>query len=265
MAAPLALLDGWNAPAPDPHQAGWLGTHVYAHRGLHGAGIAENSPAGFAAAVAAGLGIECDVRRTADGRAVVFHDADLQRLAGREGRIDQLTVGEVTQIPLTVGGEPIPTLRDVLDLVACRVPLLLEVKSERVDGAGGHAIDRLCRAVRRDLEGYRGPVAVMSFDPRVGAWFAAKAPQVLRGLVVTEEGSRTLSGRIKRHLSLWHARAQFLAYDVRDLPSNFALSQQKRGLPLLTWTVSSPALRQRAADYAAAPIAEGAGLTGLHG
>lgn len=232
-----------------------MGAHAYAHRGLHSAGIAENSPGAFAAAIAAGLGIECDVRRTGDGRAVVFHDADLARLAGREGRIDQLTVGEVTQIPLTVGGDLIPTLRDVLDQVAGRVPLLLELKSD-----SGRSIERLCQAVRRDLEGYRGPVAVMSFDPRIGGWFAVQAPAVLRGLVATEEGSRTLSGRVKRHLALWHARAQFLAYDIRDLPSNFAASQRKRGLPLLTWTVSSPALRQRAADYADAPIAEGQGL-----
>ena len=257
---PLALLDRWKCPAPDPQLAGWLGAHVYAHRGVHGAGIAENSPTGFAAAIDAGYGIECDVRRTSDGRAVVFHDADLQRLAGREGRIDQLTVGEVTQVPLTVGGDLIPTLRDMLDQVAGRVPLLLELKSDR-----GRSVERLCQAVRRDLEGYRGPVAVMSFDPRVGAWFAVKAPAVLRGLVASEEGSRTLSGRIKRHMALWHARAQFLAYDIRDLPSNFAASQRKRGLPLLTWTVSSPSLRQRAADYVDAPIAEGAGLTAPNG
>ncbi len=238
-----------------------MGAHIFAHRGVHGAGIAENSPAGFAAAITAGLGIECDVRRTLDGRAVVFHDADLQRLAGREERIDQLSVGEVTQVPLSVGGELIPTLRDLLAQVAGQVPLLLELKSD-----SGHSVDRLCRAVRRDLEGYLGPVAVMSFDPRIGAWFAAKAPAILRGLVVTEAGSRTLSGRVKRHLALWHSAAQFLAYDVRDLPSSFAHSQRQRGLPLLTWTVSSPALRQRAADYADAPIAEGAGLVvGGHG
>lgn len=240
--------------------AGWLGAHVYAHRGLHGSEVVENSPGAFAAAMAAGLGIECDVRRTGDGRAVVFHDAALERLAGRAGRIDELTVGEVTQVALTVGGETIPTLRDVLALVAGKVPLLLELKSER-----GQSVDRLCRAVRRDLEGYLGPVAVMSFDPRIGAWFAVRSPTVLRGLVATEEGSRTLTGRLRRHLALWHARAQFLAYDIRDLPSGFAYSQRLRGLPLLTWTVSSPALRQRAADYADAPIAEGAGLSGLHG
>lgn len=252
---PFALADGWFAPPPAAEQADWLRGMVYAHRGLHGSGVAENSPAAFAAAIAQGLGIECDVRRTADDRAVVFHDATLGRLSARDGVLDQLTVGEVTAIPLIIGSEFIPTLRDVLGQVAGRVPLLLELKTDR-----HRSVHRLCRAVRRDLEGYRGPVAVMSFDPRVGAWFAMRAPRVVRGLVVTEENGRTLSGHVRRRLALWSARAQFLAYDVRDLPSGFAAGQRKRGLPLLTWTVSSPALRDTAAQFADAPIAEGPGI-----
>ncbi len=255
---PLALIDSWRAPPPDPARAGWLGAHSYAHRGLHGGLVEENSPAAFAAAIGAGLGIECDVRCTLDGRAVVFHDATLDRLAGREGRIDGLSVGEVTATPLVKGGETIPTLRDLLDLVAARVPLLIELKTER-----GRSVHRLCRAVRRDLEGYTGQAAVMSFDPRVGRWFALRAPHILRGLVVSEQNSRTFSGLVRRHLALWHARAQFLAYDVRDLPSGFATAQKKRGLPLLSWTVSTPALAALARENGAAPIAEGAGLAKL--
>ncbi|MFC3101557.1 glycerophosphodiester phosphodiesterase family protein [Altererythrobacter lauratis] len=254
----MALIDGWRAPPPDPARAGWLGAQVYAHRGLHDGAAEENSPAAFAAAIAADLGIECDVRCTRDGRAVVFHDATLDRLAGRHGRIDGLSVGEVTGTRLAKGGETIPTLRDLLDLVAGRVPLLIEVKTER-----GRSVHRLCRAVRRDLEGYTGQAAVMSFDPRVGRWFALRAPHILRGLVVSEQNGRTFSGLVRRHLALWHARAQFLAYDVRDLPSGFAAAQKKRGLPLLCWTVSTPVLANIARENGAAPIAEGAGLAKL--
>ena len=217
--------------------------------------MAENSTGGFALAIGRGLGIECDLRLSKDQRAVVFHDATLDRLTGQPGRIDDLNVGEITEVCLKPGGEPIPTLRDLLLQVAGRVPLLLELKVD-----GGQSVRKLCQTVRRDLDGYLGTVAVMSFDPRVGGWFARKAPHVTRGLVVTEQGSRTFSGKIKRHLALWEAQAQFLAYDIRDLPSDFAASQRKRGLPVLTWTVNTPALRQRAAEHADAPIAEGAGL-----
>jgi glycerophosphoryl diester phosphodiesterase len=100
----------------------------------------------------------------------------------------------------------------------------------------------------------------MSFDPRVGYWFARHAPHVPRGLVVTEENARTLWGSLKRHLALWQARPDFLAYDVRDLPSRFAAAQRARGLPVATWTVRTPDLLARARTHADAPIAEGAGI-----
>lgn len=259
---PFALLDRWRAPAPDPAQAGWLGAHIYAHRGVHGgvlgAGVEENSTGAFALAIERGWGIECDLRLSRDERAIVFHDATLERLTGQSGRLDELGVADITRLTLTISGEPVPTLRDLLDQVAGRVPLLLEIKSDK--GQSLRAIRALCRTVRRELEGYRGHVAIMSFDPRVGGWFARKAPDVLRGLVVTEQGSRTFSGTIRRHIALWDAQAQFLAYDVRDLPSAFAESQRRRGLPVLTWTVNTPSLRERATQHADAPIAEGGGL-----
>lgn len=252
---PWPLLDRLLAPAPDAARVGWLGQHHYAHRGLHRAGRVENSPGAFAAAIEAGMGIECDVRKSHDGRAIVFHDADLDRLTGESGPVAARSVGDLTAIALSGNGEHIPTLRDLLAQIAGAVPLLIEVKTVR-----GRPVGALCRAVRRDLEGYRGLHAVMSFDPRVGRWFAHQAPEVPRGLVVTEEGRRTLGGALQRHLALWQARPDFLAYDIRDLPSRFAAGQRARGLPLLTWTVSSPELRERAEIHADATIMEGEGV-----
>lgn len=235
--------------------AEWLGQQDYAHRGLHGVGVPENSSAAFRGAVERGLGIECDVRLTRDGRAIVFHDATLDRLTGRDGVVEQLTLNELTTTHYSQGGETLPSLSDLLGLVAGKVPLLVEVKVDR-----GQSVSTLCRAVAEDLEGYGGQVAVMSFDPRVGAWFARHAAQTVRGLIITEKGRRGWLENAKRHLSLWFGRAQFLAYDIRDLPSPFAASQRSRGLPVLTWTVSSPELRERAKAHADAPIAEGQGL-----
>lgn len=256
----LSAIDPWFAPAPPPDRVAWLKGAAFAHRGLHGggaqgSGLVENSPAAFKAAIERGLGIECDVQRSGDGKAMVFHDWELDRLTGESGPVMYRTARQLGAVPLTGSADTIPTLRQLLDLVAGRVPLLIEVKLKR-----DHRIAALCLAVRRVLEGYRGPHAVMSFDPRVGRWFARHSPQTVRGLVVTEEGARTFSGSLRRHLALWHARPDFLAYDVRDFPSKFAAAQRARGLPVTTWTVRSAESRAAAAEHADAPIAEGAGI-----
>ena len=57
----------------------------FAHRGLHGPGIAREQPRAFEAAIAAGHGIELDVQASADGQAIVFHDYELERLTGATG------------------------------------------------------------------------------------------------------------------------------------------------------------------------------------
>ncbi|MBW8785128.1 MAG: glycerophosphodiester phosphodiesterase [Novosphingobium sp.] len=253
--SPLDPLDRWLAPAPNPRKVAWLSGTTFAHRGLHGPGVPENSLAAVRAAVEQGLGIECDVQRAGDGQAVVFHDWELERLTGGSGSLAALTPAQFAQLRLLGTAEAVPTLRQVLDTVAGRTPLLIELKSRR-----DRRIDALCLAVHRVLEGYRGPHAVMSFDPRVSRWFARHAPLTARGLVITEDNDQALPGRLRRHFDLWIARPDFLAYDVRDLPSRFAAAQRRRGLPLATWTVNSRERAERARRHADAPIAEGVGI-----
>lgn len=255
--SPFALPDRYLAPVPDPAKVGWLRAWTFAHRGLHGAGVPENSPSAFAGAIALGMGIECDVQRSGDGVAMVFHDAGLERLTAETGALADRTAEQLGQVVLSGGTDTIPTLRQLLDQVAGQVPLLIEIKSPK----GSHGrISSLCLAVRRVLEGYRGDHAIMSFDPRIVRWFADHSPLTVRGLVVTEQDDTALPGMVRRRLSLWHARPQFLAYDVRDLPSRFAGGQRARGLPVLTWTVRNPDLAERARAHADAAIAEGAGV-----
>jgi glycerophosphoryl diester phosphodiesterase len=228
----------------------WLTRHIYAHRGWHGGGRTENSPSAFRAAIDAGLGIECDVQQSADGQAMVFHDWELDRLTGESGPLRQRSARDLATIPL-IGGDTIWTLHRLLAEIDGRVPLLVELKSCREV-----PFVPLCVAVRATLAGYRGEVAAMSFDPRIVRWFARHAPDTVRGLVVSEKDA----GPLARRWSLRQARPQFLAYDVRDLPSPFATAQRARGLPLLTWTVSDQARLATARAFADAPIAEAEGL-----
>ena len=215
----------------------------FAHRGLHGAGRIENSRGAFAAAIAAGHGIELDVQVSRDGEALVIHDYQLDRLTEGIGPVCGLVTAELERIRLRNSNETIPSLAEVLELIGGRAPLLIEVKSP------GRHVAALSGAVARALDAYIGPVAVMSFNPEIGRWFARYAPGVLRGLVVTEAGRRW-RGALTRRLALWRSRPDFLAYDIRDLPSRFAARQRARGLPVLTWTCRTEADRARAALHA---------------
>ncbi|MEA3029117.1 MAG: hypothetical protein QOG13_442 [Sphingomonadales bacterium] len=228
-----------SSPSRQAELAGLI-AKPFAHRGLHGEGRIENSRAAFAAAIAAGHGIELDVQASADGEAVVFHDYDLERLTDGDGALRTLGAAELGRIRLKGSDETIPTLAEILALVAGRAPLLIEVKSP------GRRVAGLTRAVLRALADYRGPVAVMSFNPGIGRRLARLAPHILRGLVVTEDG-QPRRRRIRRRLALWWSRPDFLAYDIRDLPSRFAAAAR---LPVLTWTVRNEDDRRRAARHA---------------
>ena len=236
-------------------RTGWLGQWVYAHRGMHGPGVPENSPSAFTAAIACGLGIECDVQRSADGQAMVFHDWELDRLTSQAGPICAHPAAELSEMSFKGGTDCIPTLAAVLAQVDRRVPLLIEVKSRRTLPVGA-----FCASITRDLLAYGGSHAVMSFDPRVPYWFSRHAPHIPRGLVVTEEGHRGWGGAIRRRLAFRAAKSEFLAYDIRDLPSPFASALRARGVPVLSWTVRTPELAARAKLHADAPIAEAEGL-----
>ena len=216
----------------------------FAHRGLHGPGRIENSRAAFAAAIEAGHGIELDVRASAAGAVYVFHDEGLERLTGTAGTFSTLDADALGALRLTGCDEAIPSLAQALALVAGAVPLLIEVKAPNRRAAP------LCAGVEAALAGYDGAVGVMSFNPEVGRWFAVHAPRRLRGLVVTEQGKKGLRGRIERGLALRRSRADFVACDIRDLPSRFAAKARARGLPVATWTVRTADERARAAQHA---------------
>jgi glycerophosphoryl diester phosphodiesterase len=213
-----------------------LGAKPFAHRGLHGNGTPENSLAAFRAAVAGGFGIELDVQLSGDGEAMVFHDDRLERLTATTGAVADRSAAELGAIRLRGSGETIPTLAEAIEAIA-GAPLLIELK------APNRHVRPLCEAVARALASYMGPVGVMSFNPEVAHWFE----QPLRGLVISESGKRGWRGRVERRLALWRARPDFLAYDVRDLPSAFA---RAAGRPVYTWTVRTEADRARAAAHA---------------
>jgi len=231
----------------------WLTKTPVAHRGLHdiAKGVPENSRLAFQKAIEAGHAIELDVRITGDQQVVVFHDADLLRLCSREGTVDRTSLAELKTFKLLGTGETVPSFRDVLDQVHGQVPLVVEIKKDKGEAAGV-----LESSVARMLQHYPGPFAVQSFSPRTIKWFQKNAPQILRGQISTDLANMTkgLSWftrmQLKQALMNGYGDPDFLAYDVRDLPSEITAAARRRKLPILSWTVRSPAERARAAAHA---------------
>ena len=233
----------------------WLTQWEYAHRGLHGSGVPENSLLGSKRAIEAGMGIECDIQRSADGQAMVFHDWELDRLTDAKGEFEQRTKDELQDLHYRDSEERIATLPDLLGLVDGRVPLLIEIKSKP-----GYDVRTSCAAVAGDLQGYTGEFAVMSFDPRVARWFRKNMPQICAGLVMREDEHGYTQMAWQRRLALWLAKPYFLAYHIAALPCPWVARLRESGMPILTWTVNSAEFRARALANADAFVSEGAGL-----
>ncbi len=149
----------------------------YAHRGLHGEGIPENSMAAFRAALEGGYGIELDVHLLKDGNLAVIHDSLLNRTTGQPGRIEDLTTEDLKHYHLEGTGETIPEFMDVLTLFDGKAPLIVELKP--VDG--NHAA--LTEAACKMLETYRGVFCMESFDPRCIQWLKQHRPDIIRGFL----------------------------------------------------------------------------------
>jgi len=228
-----------------------------AHRGYHDLshGVPENSRASFEAAIAAGYGIELDVQMSRDGRAMVFHDYSLERLTDASGAVRQHDAGELGTIALKGSGEGIPTLAEVLALVAGRTPLLIEIKDQ--DGAMMENTGPLERAVAADLAGYAGPVAVMSFNPHAMAAFASAAPDVARGLTTCSYLPAdwpllpaSSFAKLRDFPAFEALGASFISHRVSDLSRPRVAEVKAKGAHILCWTVRSAAQEAQARQIA---------------
>ncbi len=217
-----------------------------AHRALHDTSDnrPENSRAAIQAAIDAGYGIEIDLQLTADNRAMVFHDYDMARLTGQPGPIRRITSAQAADTPLLHGDDGIPALDEVLAMVAGKVPLLIEFKDQ--DGAMGTDIGPLEADAVRALQGYEGPVALMSFNPNSVAELARLAPHLPRGIVTSSYDPQDwpLSDKICDHLrgipDFDRVNASFISHEVTDLDRQRVAELKAQGVPILCWTVRSP-------------------------
>ena len=238
----LAALRGWS----------------YAHRGLHGEGIPENSMAAFRRSLEHGYGIELDVHLMKDGELAVVHDSSLKRTAGADVRIEDLTAEDLEKYPLEGTEEKIPLFRDVLALYAGKAPLIIELKPEK----GNHAA--LAKATCDLLESYEGAYCLESFDPRAVIWLKKHRPELIRGQLAynyfTKKGMLPWILKLLLTFNLMNVttRPDFIAYRCDHLKvfTNF-LCRKVLGLQGVTWTLKNKEDYDDAVKKGWIPIFEG--------
>ena len=195
-----------------------------AHRGMPRR-VRENTLPGFALALSLGAdGLELDTHATRDGVVVVHHDPALA-----DGLvIADATLAELRRHDASVD-TPIPTLDDLLKLVAGRAELFVELK-----GAG------IERQVRDVLAGYDGPAALHSFDhPMIARLHDAGCPWPLG--VLFESGVERLVPVMETTgaTDVWPHHSLVTAALVADV--------HRRGGRVIPWTVNDPELARRLA------------------
>ena len=231
----------------------WLTARPIAHRAYHDAksGRMENTLSAVRAAIDHNFAIEVDLQLTADGAVVVFHDDTVDRLLQATGRVDAMTLASLKATPFKAGKDHVPTLAELLETVAGKVPLVIELKSNW-DGNR-----RLESAVVPILAAYDGPAVVMSFDPDSMLVMQWLLPTMPRGIVADRytdlDDWGALSPRQRfslRNLSaVPKVGASFVSYDLNGLPSYAPSKVRANGLPLITWTVRTPEQAAKAKLY----------------
>lgn len=210
-----------------------------AHRGLHDReqGVPENSLPAFQRAIDCGKAIELDLHATADQQLVVLHDFQLKRMSGVPGIVEEWSLADLRKLRLLGTDCQIPTLDEVLELVDGKVPLLLEIKSERLGDVG-----RLEPILVRRLASYQGEFILESFNPEVLVWLHRHAPQYIRGQLGNLDDENRNFKFYSRHL-MFNAlsRPDFIAFDIQKIDYKLRLACKKHGLPLLGWTIRNEA------------------------
>jgi glycerophosphoryl diester phosphodiesterase len=208
---------------------------VWAHRGAS-ALAPENTLAAFELAKTAGAdGIELDVRLDAEGNVVVFHDQDLRRLCGRPGRLETLSAAERKQ--LRVGGELVPTLADVFDMLG-DLEVNVEIKANQ-PGRNARLVEATANVIRQS--GRAEQVLVSSFDPVALVQFHRFLPDIALAYLFGDRQSLPVR---RGWVGQWIGAS--VVHPQHTLCTEAAVKAwHTAGMPVNTWTVDDDAELRR--------------------
>ena len=199
--------------------------YIFAHRGCSGA-APENTLRAFKLALESGAdGIELDVQLSRDNQLIVFHDDDLSRCTGVSGTVAQKTAAELRE--LRIGGEKLPTLTEVLDLIAGKLIVNIELKAPALAGRVSALIEQCVDSGVWKREQF----LVSSFDHSELERLAALNPLLRIGALVRRERPNLVE--LKAALNLYSLNAPANRLDAALVDSAHAA-----GLKVFAYTVN---------------------------
>lgn len=199
----------------------WLRT---AHRGAPTVAPGNSAPA-IAAAAERGVDlIEIDLRATADGRLVLWHDDEIAGPGGVRLPIATSSLRTLRRIDIG-GGERIVELAEAIEIARGRAGLLLDLKAERL----ARPVVETVR--RRDF----GPVVVCGHYWGSLQRIKRFAPEIGVAFTVDRAWRRLLGG------TLIDRAADAVAVNWRLIDRAFVRHYHARGIAVLAWTIDDPA------------------------
>jgi len=204
----------------------------FAHRGVHNE-YPENSIPAFEKAIDTNLAIELDIHLSKDNQIVVFHDDNLLRMTGENEFIKFLTYDEIAQYNLNDTQFKIPLLKDVLNLINGKVPVLIEIKTN-------NNMKKLVPLLKQLLDTYNGKVFIQSFNPFVLRRCYKEMPNILRGQLSSFFADDNLKFYkkipIKKLFFKRFSHIDFVSYNINNLPNKYI---NKIDVPVLAWTIKT--------------------------
>lgn len=198
---------------------------IFAHRGANSF-APENSIPAFEAAIRLGCdGVEMDVRMTASGDVIIFHDRRLSRMTGCRGNVHQMPLSRIRKCYLK--NDPrftIPTLQEALEAVSQRVLINIDVKKETMRQNG---LEEKILSILRDFR-LKDNIIISSFNPLVIKKFAQLAPDYRLGFIYRQRSHKFMSNGVPvESFHVYH----------RTLSQKYVANLHERNYRVYAWTV----------------------------
>lgn len=229
----------------------WLVDKYIAKFGVTSEAKPENTLGAYQNAVKKGYAILIPVQALNDGEVICYKDKTIATSTNASGYIPNLTLADVKENKIVGSNESIPTLNEALEVIAGKVPVIIEVLNE---GLVGETEEKVLNIVEAYLTKFNldDSIAIMSLNPYSLQWFKEQAPWLPRIIrsgkfkVKTYAGIKTKKLR-KLTFSNKLADCDYVCYNSKDLP--YRRINKIRPIGVLAYNVKSQEEYLKVAKY----------------